>query len=145
MTITDEDATAMKIHVNRIPEEGLREHATCDPAAMDMGRDDIHLTEPFEVDAFVTRVDQELVVRADIRCPLHLDCARCLETFASMVTTDAVLSYKVHPAEVVDITDDVRQEIILTYPMIPICRPDCKGLCSVCGQNLNLSPCRHQP
>ena len=135
----------MKIHVNRVPEEGLREHATYDPAAMDMGRDDIHLTEPFVVDVFVTKVDQELVVRAAIRCPLHLDCARCLEAFASMVTTDAVFSYKVHSAEIVDITDDVRQEIILTYPMIPICRPDCHGLCSVCGQNLNLSPCRHQP
>ena len=134
----------MKIHVNRVPEEGLRQHGTYDPVAMDMGRDDIHLTEPFEVDAFVTKVDEELVVRADIRCPLHLDCARCLEPFAETVATDAVFSYTVqHPSDVVDITDDVRQEIILAYPMVPLCRPDCKGLCSACGQNLNVSPCQH--
>ncbi len=133
----------MKIYVNRIPAEGLQEHATYDPTEMDMGREDIHLAEPFEVDAFVTKVDEELVVRADIRCPLHMDCARCLEAFTLTVTADAVFSYTVHPTDVVDITDDVRQEIILAYPMIPLCRPDCKGLCSLCGQNLNVSPCRH--
>ena len=133
----------MKIYVSRVPEEGLREHATYDPAVMDMDRPDIHLTEPFEVNAFATKVDEELVVRADIRCPLQLDCARCLEAFDETVATDAIFSYTVHPSDVVDITDDVRQEIILAYPMVPICRPDCKGLCSACGQNLNVGPCGH--
>ena len=133
----------MKIHVNQVPAEGLRERATYDPTAMDMGRADIHLTAPFTVDAFVTKVDEELVVQADIRCPLELDCARCLERFPSTVRTEGVFSYPAHPGDVVDITDDVRQEIILAYPMVPVCRPDCKGLCSTCGQTLNVSACRH--
>ena len=133
----------MKIHVNRIPEEGLRQRGTYDPAAMDMGRDDIHLTEPFEVDAFVTKVDEELVIRADIRCPVHLDCARCLEPFAETVETDAVFSYTVQPTDVVDITEDIRQEIMLAYPARPLCRPDCQGLCRACGQNLNERLCSH--
>jgi uncharacterized protein len=42
---------------------------------------------------------------------------------------------------VVDITNDIRQEIILAYPMIPICRQTCKGLCAVCGYNLNQGVC----
>ena len=133
----------MKIHVNQVPAEGLRERASYDPAGMDMDRDDIHLLEPFTVEAFAMKVDEELVVRADIRCPLRLDCARCLEAFASTVRTDGVFSYTVHPGDVVDITEDVRQEIILTYPMVPVCRPDCKGLCSACGQNLNARACQH--
>ena len=133
----------MKIYVNRIPEEGLRERATYDPAALDMDREDIHLTEPFKVDVFATKVDEELVVRAGIHCPLRLDCARCLEAFASTVTADAIFSYTVRPGDIVDITDDVRQEIILAYPMVPVCQPDCKGLCLTCGQNLNHGPCRH--
>ena len=133
----------MKIHVNQVPDEGLRDHARYDPSNMDMGRDDIHLCEPFEVDAFITRVDTELVVKAGIRCPLLLSCARCLEDFSQTVTADAVFSYKAGPTDVVDITNDVRQEIMLAYPMIPICQPDCKGLCSSCGQNLNFAPCNH--
>ncbi len=134
----------MKIHVNRVPEQGLKEHATYDPSTMEMDRFDLHLRGPFEVDAFITSVDRELVVSVEIRCPLHLTCARCLEEFSSAVKADAVYSYKVQPTDVVDITEDVRQEIILAYPMIPVCRPDCKGLCASCGQNLNAAPCQHQ-
>ena len=134
----------MKIHVSRIPEEGLTDHATYNPAPLDMERDDVHLTEPFEVDAFITKTDGELVVKAAIRCPLRYTCSRCLEEFDSTVTADALFHYSVQPAEVVDITDEVRQEVILGYPMFPICQPDCKGLCSTCGQNLNHGTCSHQ-
>ena len=133
----------MKIHVSRIPEEGLREHATYDPAALDMERDDVQIPKPFEVDAFLTRAMRELVVQAKIRCPLHLVCARCLAEFDSAVATTALFNYTVQPTDVVDITDDVRQEIMLAYPMFPVCHPDCKGLCSACGQNLNAGSCRH--
>jgi len=137
------EGTLMKIHVNRIPAEGLREHATYDPAALDMERDDVRLLRPFEVDAFMTKTAKELVVAVDIRCPLHLVCARCLEGFDSTVATRSLFNYTVQPADVVDITDDVRQEIILAYPMIPVCRSDCRGLCSACGQNLNIGSCGH--
>lgn len=134
----------MKIHVNRIPEEGLRDRATCDPATMDMDRGDIRLAEPFSVEAFMTLAERELIVNVNIRCPLRLTCARCLEEFESTVAPSTVLTYPVKPDDVVDITEDIRQEIILAYPMVPVCRPDCKGLCSACGQNLNLASCAHQ-
>jgi uncharacterized metal-binding protein YceD (DUF177 family) len=138
-----EDAS-MKIYVNRVPEEGLSEHATYQPAEMDMERFDIKLPEPFEVDATVNLADTELVVQADIRAALAMTCARCLEEFRVEVAPHAIFSYQVQPTDVVDITDDVRQEIILSYPMIPVCRPDCKGLCRYCGQNLNVGTCSHQ-
>ena len=141
---TSREITPMKIHVNRIPPEGLKDHATYDPATMDMGRFDIHLEEPFEIDVFLTKADQELVVDVDISCPIRLACARCLEEFSWTLTTDAIFSYKVQPTDVVDITDDVRQEIILAYPMVPVCQPDCKGLCRTCGQNLNVGVCGHE-
>ena len=137
-------ASSMKIHVNRVPPEGLKEHATCDPRTLDMDRLDVHLIEPFEVDAIMTKTDHELVVTVEIHCPMRLSCARCLEEFDWRLTTHAIFSYKVQPSDVVDITEDVRQEIILAYPMIPVCQPDCKGLCSACGHNLNLGSCVHQ-
>ena len=133
----------MKIHVNQVPTEGLTHHASYDPTTMDMDRFDVHLREPFTVDASVTNVDRELVVNVEIRAPLHLSCGRCLEEFTRVVTADALFSYRVQPTDVVDITEDVRQEILLAYPAIPLCQPDCKGLCSACGQDLNVSPCNH--
>lgn len=133
----------MKIYVNQIPAEGLTRHASYDPAALDMEREDIHLDRPFEVDAAIVKADEEIVVTADIRCMLRMVCARCLEEFTTTETADAVFSYKAGPTDVVDITNDVREEIILGYPMIPVCRPDCKGLCSACGRNLNQGSCAH--
>ncbi len=133
----------MNIYVSQVPAEGRKDHASYDPATMEMDRDDVHLVEPFEVELFTTLAGEELVVTADIHCPLRMSCARCLEEFASMVNPTAIFSYQVEPNGVVDITDDVRQEVILAYPMMPLCRPDCQGLCNTCGQNLNVQRCSH--
>jgi len=133
----------MKIHINQVPDEGLAERATYDPAPLDMEREDIQLREPIAVEAKITLAASELVVAAGIHCPLRMTCARCLEEFDRPVDTEAVFSYKVKPTDVVDITEDVRQEIILAYPMVPTCRPDCKGLCRHCGRNLNTETCGH--
>ncbi len=133
----------MKIQVKSVPEQGMTEHAMYDPEKLDMQREDVRV-EPFEVDAFITLADSELIVRADIRSPIKLVCGRCLEEFPREIKTSALYSYHVSPADVVDITEDVRQEIILNYPMVPLCRPDCKGLCLQCGQDLNQGTCEHQ-
>lgn len=135
----------MKIHVNTVPEGGCEQQAQYDAGALDMERVDVHLRQPFAVSAFITRADQELIVKAAIRCPVRLVCARCLEEFERALALQAVFSYRVRPSDVVDITDDVRQEILLAYPMIPVCRAECKGLCPQCGQNLNVQACSHAP
>jgi len=134
----------MHIHVNRVPPEGLQQRASYDPAPLDMEREDIRLREPFEVDAVVSKVERELVIQAAIRAPLAVSCARCLEEFRTVVQAEATFSYTVQPTDVMDITDDVRQEVLLAYPMVPVCRAECRGLCAVCGANLNVSSCSHQ-
>lgn len=134
----------MKIHVNRIPYEGLREDAQYDPKTLDVDRADVRLEDPVAVSAFITKADREVVVQAEIGGVLRLSCARCLTSFEHRLHTEAILSYAVAPADIVDITEDIRQEIILAYPMIPLCQPECKGLCPKCGQNLNVTGCPHQ-
>lgn len=41
----------------------------------------------------------------------------------------------------IDTSDFIRQEIILHFPMIPVCSNSCKGLCPKCGTNLNKKSC----
>ena len=135
---------AMKIYVNRIPDEGLREDVSYDPGVLDAQRDDVRLVTPIAVSSFVVKTEGELVVQADIRARAQMSCARCLEAFEIPLQAAATLSYAVAPTDVIDITDDIRQEIMLTYPMVPICRPECRGLCTTCGQDLNLGTCEHQ-
>ena len=44
-------------------------------------------------------------------------------------------------AHEVDLTEPVRQSVLLEIPMKPLCRPDCAGLCPHCGKNRNEGPC----
>ena len=133
----------MHIHVSQVPPEGLTQRATYDPVGLDVERPDVRLPEPFEARAFVSKADHELIADVAIRATLQMTCSRCLSEFTAVVTPTAIFSYKVQPTDMVDLTDDVRQELLLAYPMVPRCRADCKGLCSVCGQDLNATPCSH--
>lgn len=44
----------------------------------------------------------------------------------------------------VDLTPLLREELYLVAPFAPLCRPDCKGLCEECGDDLNQRPHRHE-
>ncbi|MBI2634223.1 DUF177 domain-containing protein [Candidatus Peregrinibacteria bacterium] len=42
----------------------------------------------------------------------------------------------------IDLTEMLRQEIILHFPLIPVCSNHCQGICPHCGQNLNEATCQ---
>jgi uncharacterized protein len=44
--------------------------------------------------------------------------------------------------EIIDLQDEIQQQIVLALPPRPLCSEKCKGLCSVCGANLNIETCR---
>ena len=44
----------------------------------------------------------------------------------------------------IDLAPPVHDELSLTEPMHPLCRPDCPGLCSVCGARLTSGPHDHE-
>jgi uncharacterized protein len=46
-----------------------------------------------------------------------------------------------YDGEVIDLEPLVREQFLLAVPYAPLCLEDCKGLCSQCGSNRNLSPC----
>ena len=93
-------------------------------------------------------------------------CARCLtlaehpvrfrmdEEFLPTVTIDAGTPQAVKSAQAIreglftldsyhslDLTEAVRQYVIINLPMKPLCRRDCAGLCASCGVNLNDHQC----
>ena len=44
----------------------------------------------------------------------------------------------------IDLTPLLREELLLAAPIAPLCRPDCRGLCEVCGEDLNQRPHEHE-
>ena len=61
------------------------------------------------------------------------------ELFAT--TPNPSTEFTVGEDGVLDLTPLVREEIIVSTPIAPLCKPDCAGLCPQCGQNLNLGTC----
>lgn len=91
----------------------------------------------------VERVQQRLLVRGSVHAQVELRCVRCQERVIGQVEDKAVsLCLKLAPnQEFVDLTNDIREAIIVALPPYPVCGPDCRGLCSQCGANLNRITC----
>jgi uncharacterized protein len=109
------------------------------------------------------RTDKAIWASAGLQVFKGSTCSRCLSPFRLVlkliieeeyfptvdVTTGVRLSvpeasegsFTLTPQHILDLQEAVRQCQITAMPMKPLCRPDCAGLCSNCGANLNLGPC----
>lgn len=105
----------------------------------------------------VGRTPQGLVVTGEFTGTTVLECARCLKTFDQQLKWEMTELYAFTEKSVSEsgllVPEDahleleplVRDYALLEVPIRPICKPDCKGLCPVCGQDLNLGDCGHRP
>ena len=84
----------------------------------------------------------DLIVTGSASVPVATVCARCLDDIRVPITVKKLCFHfeKVKDLEV-DLTDDVREELLLAIPSCFYCSPDCKGICPVCGANLNHASC----
>ena len=84
----------------------------------------------------------DLIVTGSASVPLATVCARCLDDVRVTVSVKDLCFHfeKVKDLEV-DLTEDVREELLLAVPSCFYCSPDCKGICPMCGANLNHETC----
>lgn len=102
-------------------------------------------------------------LRGHIETEVPLVCSRCLRDLREAVRTDLdeevsvrplpaatqrelgrqELIASIGPQMTLDVSDIVRQHLEIALPMAPLCRPDCRGLCPVCGVNWNDETCAH--
>ena len=43
--------------------------------------------------------------------------------------------------DVADLEPVLRDAVLLTFPLLPLCDPECRGLCATCGADLNTGAC----
>ena len=102
---------------------------------------------PIHYDLTVETTGQDLLVRGQVEAPLQLRCRRCAQFFSTMATVSSFLhayDWEEHP-EKLDVSADVREDLLLEIPGFPLCDTRCKGLCPQCGQDLNAGPCGCPP
>ena len=117
--------------------------------------DDLDLRH-FEGVVTIGRTPQGLIVQADFSAETTLECVRCLNEFEysldwnltelyafskkSASESGLVLPDNAH----VELQPLIREYVLLEIPIKPLCKPTCKGLCAVCGEDLNKTDCGHK-
>ena len=103
----------------------------------------------------ITRASTGMVFELAFRIRLHGPCFRCLddavldvpitarEYQASAPEGDEELRTPYLEGERLDLSAWARDALALALPDKILCRPDCAGLCPVCGKNLNAEPHDH--
>lgn len=138
----------MIIDVQRLAPEGetLTGEEPASAWALEGDRD-VRAEKPirYQVRAYV--VSAELIVRGWLETEVQLRCSRCGEFFP-MKVREGDFSCAVDldsPSATVDLTDEVRETMILLLPAFPVCAGQCRGLCPRCGRNLNEGTCECRP
>ena len=132
----------MKIDINKILLEGLTLEEEVNPSALDLETDIVKFLEPIKIRAEVSKITNTVTVNLSLSGSIHLNCSRCLREFNVALKKILRLNYQVNKSEpIIDLDQDIKEEIILDYPIKPLCNPDCKGLCPKCGKNLNEGGC----
>ncbi len=134
----------MIIKLEQIPEQGMRVEGVEPPEVLAMEPSaEFHPDGPLRYDLYVQLVDEMLIVRGNVSIGIKGCCARCTQFFSTTVSDSGFLrDYSdLQGAEEVDITEDLREAILLNLPRFPLCDEECKGLCPRCGKDLNEGPC----
>jgi uncharacterized protein len=167
MPLQDE-ALALIVQVAQILETGFVLDAAISPQALHIPQgEEIVFREPVRVQGRLTKVAEQIYFQGSIRGKLMVPCSRCLDVvhteFATEVrviflppTSEAVsgeegtvgptddLDVFVHDGTILDLRPLIREQVVLAFPVQPLCREDCAGLCQVCGGNRNVEQCTCQ-
>jgi len=132
----------MKINISQIPPEGLEINEDQDTTLLDLETADVNFVSPLAISCKVNKFGDILNVKGIFRARVKFRCSRCNENFSSEIKGEFERAYPLTIKEdSLDITDGIREEVILAYPLVLLCKKDCRGLCPQCGQNLNKAEC----
>jgi len=114
----------------------------------------------------LTRTDRSILVKGTLHTGVEVTCSRCLSLFscplalniedeyfpitdvvggASLPLPEEPGCFTIDERHILDLTEAIRQYVLLAMPMKPLCGEDCAGLCPSCGHNLNQGPCNCLP
>jgi uncharacterized protein len=132
----------VKINVKRIPVDGEAFDGSESPEFMEMSGPDMAFEQPVQYQLHAQLQENALLVTGRLQTKATLRCSRCLKMFQQvLVVGQFVLHQELIGEDFVDLTPQMREDIILEVPQRALCQPSCKGLCPVCGKDSNKDAC----
>ncbi|MCS7221243.1 MAG: DUF177 domain-containing protein [Anaerolineae bacterium] len=120
------------------------------------------LTQRLQGDIMMLRTVKGILVTGNLITRIEVLCSRCLEPVDLPLevnleeefqpTVDVITGQRLPMEEedqalwidahhILDLTEVIRQNLLLASPLHPLCRESCAGICPECGKNLNEGPC----
>jgi uncharacterized protein len=124
-----------------------RDFSGSQPVSLRLG--DTTVKGSMEVEGVVRGTVDGVIADYRADAPAHFVCVRCLTEWDGVIEVEAKQHFTRDPDEDgysiqdrrIDMTGPATDELALAIPAAPACRPDCRGLCPVCGSDLNSDPC----
>lgn len=138
------------------------------PVLMEMEqRAEAHFNQPILFRLCLQKTGQLVEVNGRISTSVLLSCGHCLHQYEEKLVGDFVFTFTPYLAddqvavdedveieletdelglvyykdECLDLFQPLQDQLTMALPISPICKDDCKGLCSECGCNLNSNSC----
>ncbi len=128
---------------------------------LDLDSSEVELLMPVEVEIDLMKSGTTLDVNVNVKTRIRMSCSRCLEpidrdldltfelvfrkvsenTTKDLNLTEDELKVIEYEGVQIDMTERIRESIILEVPIKLLCSDNCKGLCPICGENLNFGDC----
>ena len=134
-----------------------------EPCPAELGLDCL---SPVKGEIRLSNTGSLLLVEGDMRTEVGFQCSRCSVDFTLPIEARAQEEFRLEKAadtvvvlpmeeeeatsqlvsnNLLDSQELIRQNLLLALPIQPLCRPDCRGLCPACGENLNVRKCTCPP
>jgi len=145
----------MKLLISEIPDEGI------DVDLEETVESDI-IISPIKARLKIIKIGSEVIVKGEVVADIKLQCSRCIAEFFNTLSVPVDVVY--HPldelkgddrheilsgeldmdfysGDEMDLTTLMKEQILLNIPMKPLCKDSCRGICPICGKNLNEGDC----
>ena len=158
-------AAALVVDVLRIPDEGLLLEVAVGAADLCLPEaSEVDFPAPVKLLGRLTRVAEQVFFQGTVAGTVVTPCSRCVEASRHDFEVEVQVMFLppgiadgdkdpeavgledepdiyVHDGMKLDLAPPVYDHVVLAFPVQPLCRPDCAGLCHVCGGNRNETPC----
>ncbi len=147
----------MRLNVTDIPEDGIRQK-------FDLLISDDKSREPdvADVNIRILKIGKKVLIEGSVKISVVLNCSRCLNDFTYPL--DISFREEYNPAkeradddeteltemepdlsfyrnDEIDVAELIKEQVLLSVPMKPLCSSGCIGICPECGKDLNMGPC----
>jgi uncharacterized protein len=157
----------LTVKLDDIPPEGLsltwvEEKSSLSTYIGTFAHIDFDFDSPLQGEARIDKAGQSVLIQGKVHASLRFRCVRCLKEFSYPLSSTFELT--LHPlkesslgeetelspedmesnffeGEEIHLSEIACEQIFLDIPYQPLCQEACKGLCPVCGKDLNLGSC----